>query len=89
MGDLITGGKKLQFTMIPIYTDETTFLAIIEEELIELLKRMEEISSEVGLQINKNKTKIMIIDRLNNNKKKITQISNIQVMERFIDTADK
>jgi len=70
--------------MIPIYTDDTTFLAITEEELIELLKRVEKISSEVGLQINKNKTKIMIIDRLNSNQKEITQISNIQVMERVI-----
>jgi len=26
----------------------------------------------------------MIIDRLNNNQKEVTQISNIQVVERFI-----
>jgi len=45
---------------------------------------VEEISNKVGLQINKNKTKIMIIDRLNNNQKEVTQISNIQVVERFI-----
>jgi len=46
MGDLIIGGKKLCNLQ---YTDDTTLLVTTKEELIELLKRVEEISSEVGL----------------------------------------
>ena len=45
------------------YADDTTLLARSEAELAEAFHRMEIESEVLGLKINKNKTKLMIIDR--------------------------
>ncbi|XP_072941848.1 carboxylic ester hydrolase-like [Epargyreus clarus] len=48
-------------------TDDTTLFATSPDKLEELLLRMERVSLEFGLTINRTKTKIMIIDRTTNN----------------------
>lgn len=80
-GGIAVGGRKLCNLR---YADDTTLLATTEEELTELVNRVEEASNEVGLQINREKTKIMIVDRPNDNQREVTQISNIQVVVRFV-----
>ena len=43
------------------YTDDTTFMAEIEEELKSLLMKVKEESEKVGLKLNIQKTKIMAL----------------------------
>lgn len=61
-GGITVGGKKISNLR---FADDTTLIAATEGELIELLRRVEYESNKVGLKINKNKTKIMIVDRFN------------------------
>ncbi|XP_028034121.1 uncharacterized protein LOC114245976 [Bombyx mandarina] len=45
------------------YADDTTLLASSEAEMKELLVRLEAISLNMGLAINKSKTKLLVVDR--------------------------
>jgi hypothetical protein len=45
------------------FADNTTMCAGSEIELEQLLERVEKISNELGLTLNRKKTKIMIVDR--------------------------
>lgn len=45
------------------YADDTTLLASSEAEMKELLDRLEAISLNMGLAINKSKTKLLVVDR--------------------------
>ncbi|CAH2237332.1 jg3829 [Pararge aegeria aegeria] len=45
---------------------------------------MERVSIEFGLKINHNKTKMMIVDRANNNSPEVTQIANCEVVQSYI-----
>ncbi|PZC74827.1 hypothetical protein B5X24_HaOG207140 [Helicoverpa armigera] len=45
------------------YADDTTLLAESAGEMEELLRRVENISSDLGLSINRSKTKVMVVDR--------------------------
>ncbi|KAJ8736819.1 hypothetical protein PYW07_000090 [Mythimna separata] len=47
------------------YNDEITLLASNEEELATLLKRIEEVTINCGVRINRYTTKIMVVDRAN------------------------
>lgn len=45
------------------YADDTTLIAASEDEMLELIWRLEHESELFGLRINNSKTKIMIIDK--------------------------
>uniref|UniRef100_A0A2H1VU13 SFRICE_040172 n=1 Tax=Spodoptera frugiperda TaxID=7108 RepID=A0A2H1VU13_SPOFR len=49
--------------MLSNYADDTTLFAASEEEMSVLLARLEQVSLELGLHINRAKTKVMIVDR--------------------------
>ncbi|KAJ0178601.1 hypothetical protein K1T71_005376 [Dendrolimus kikuchii] len=49
-----------------------------------LLTKMEQVSLDFGLKINRSKTKIMIVDRLNNNSPEVTKIANCDVIQSYI-----
>ncbi|XP_047041071.1 uncharacterized protein LOC124645313 [Helicoverpa zea] len=59
------GGTKINGVRISNlrYADDTTLLASSETEMAELLNRLETVSLQMGLAINKSKTKLMVIDR--------------------------
>lgn len=59
------GGVKINGVKISNlrYADDTTLFASSEAEMAELLNRLETTSLEMGLDINKSKTKLMVIDR--------------------------
>lgn len=59
-GGIKIGGQKISNLR---YADDTTLLASTETEMAELLNRLETVSLSKGLAINKNKTKLMIVDR--------------------------
>lgn len=59
-GGIRIGGEKISNLR---YADDTTLFASSENEMAELLHKLETISIEMGLVINKSKTKLMIIDR--------------------------
>jgi len=54
------------------------------EELLVFLRRLEKISQQYGLRINKSKTKIMIVDREHNNLSGTTHIEAFEVVEEFV-----
>jgi len=49
------------------YVDDTILIATTKNDLEELIGRVETISQKLGLKINRQKTKVMIIDRQNDN----------------------
>ncbi|CAB3233282.1 unnamed protein product [Arctia plantaginis] len=59
-GGITVGGHKICNLR---YADDTTLLAATEAEMITFLNRMERISTELDLSINRSKTKIMVVDR--------------------------
>ncbi|XP_072934917.1 uncharacterized protein [Epargyreus clarus] len=64
------------------YADDTTLIASSEEEMCALLDRMEKKSAELGLSINKSKTKVMVVDRAN--KLELRGLLGLQIVENFI-----
>lgn len=66
------------------YADDTTLFATGERHMEELLLKMEQVSLEFGLKINRNKTKVMIVDRANNNSPEVTKIANCEVVHSYV-----
>lgn len=63
------------------YADDTTVMAASKEDLVELIQRMKENSKESGLQ---KKTKIMMVNRQNQNQISIQRIYNIEMVNTII-----
>ncbi|CAH2265532.1 jg10077 [Pararge aegeria aegeria] len=61
---VVIGGLKISNLR---YADDTTLFASSARYIENLLQKMESISLEFGLKINRAKTKMMIVDRINNN----------------------
>lgn len=80
-GGATIGGRKISNLR---FADDTTLIAQNEEELVILLQKLKEISEDHGLQVNYRKTKIMIIDRANDNWPNIRTIANCEVVQEFV-----
>lgn len=80
-GGVNIGGTKLSNLR---FADDTTLIAGSQEEILELLKRLEDVSALYGLNINYNKTKIMIIDREHNNYPETRSIGHCEVVNSFV-----
>lgn len=59
-GGITLAGKRISNLR---YADDTTLLASSEEEMAELLQRVERFSEEAGLRLNRTKSFIMVVDR--------------------------
>jgi len=59
-GGVVIGGRNINNLC---FADDTTLCAKSETEMSQLLKCSEESSKKYGLNININKTKVMVIDR--------------------------
>lgn len=66
------------------YADDTTLFATSSRHMEELLSKMESVSLGFGLRINRSKTKVMIVDRINNNSPEVTTIANCDVVQSYI-----
>lgn len=66
------------------FADDTTLIAASQTEILDLLKRLEDVSALYGLNINYNKTKIMIIDREHNNYPETRTIGHCEVVSSFV-----
>ncbi|CAH2208498.1 jg1438 [Pararge aegeria aegeria] len=75
------GGRKMSNMR---YADDTTLLAQTKEDIEILLARLEVTSAEFGLTINRDKTKMMIVDRANQNRLEIESIANCEVVQTYI-----
>lgn len=80
-GGIKIGGRRFSNLR---FADDTLLIAGSTEEMLELLQRLEEVSREYGLKINANKTKVMIVDRLNENQRQPAKIDNFEVVEKFV-----
>ncbi|CAH2106420.1 unnamed protein product [Euphydryas editha] len=78
-GGITIGGRKICNLR---YTDDTTLLAATEADIITYIDRMIRISTELGLCINRSKTKIMIVDRTD--KLELTGNLDLEVVANFI-----
>lgn len=65
------------------YADDTTLVASNVENMTAFLKRLEEVSAEFGLHVNRAKTKMMVINRPESNSPDITEIEGIEVVNHF------
>ncbi|VEN44760.1 unnamed protein product, partial [Callosobruchus maculatus] len=64
--------------------DDTTLIAASQEELVALLNILVQHSVAYGLDINYNKTKVMIVDREHDNHRKIKSIGRCEVVQSFV-----
>ena len=79
-GGVKFGGKKITNLK---YADDTTLVCSSREELIDLLNRIKQTSEEKDLLLNTKKTKIMVVDRDNNNTEFIIAGNKIEVVNQF------
>lgn len=79
------GGVSLRGRLISNlrYADDTTIMASSEEEMEELLRRIEDISTELGLKLNKSKCVLMIIDRAKT-LPPLTLLNDIRIKDELI-----
>lgn len=80
-GGIRIGGKKISNLR---FADDTVLIAENEEELLELLNKLENMSADYGLRVNYSKTKIMIIDRESENRGQPVGIGGCEVVQQFI-----
>lgn len=59
-GGVSIGGRKISNLR---YADDTTLLAADEREMFELLERIENVSRECGLKLNRDKCCLLVVDR--------------------------
>ncbi|PZC84789.1 hypothetical protein B5X24_HaOG203779 [Helicoverpa armigera] len=78
---VVIGGYKISNLR---YADDTTLFASSAELMQALLHKMEQVSLMFGLKINRSKTKIMIVDRMNDNSPEVTRIANCDVVQTYI-----
>ncbi|XP_011685474.1 PREDICTED: uncharacterized protein LOC105448526 [Wasmannia auropunctata] len=76
-GGFVVGGRKITNLR---YADDTVLLATSMDEMEELLRKLVTESEELGLAVNKSKTKLIVINRAN-------KLANINVIQD-IDTVD-
>ena len=65
------------------YADDTTLLAACIKETENLLNKFEAVSRTFGLEINRSKTEMMIIDRPKNNRPEVVEIAGMEVVSHF------
>ncbi|XP_073942535.1 uncharacterized protein [Choristoneura fumiferana] len=66
------------------YADDTTLLAQTKEDMENLLTRLETTSLKFGLSINREKTKMMIVDRAEQIRTNVQSIANCEVVQSYI-----
>lgn len=80
-GGFKVGGKKISNLR---FADDTLLVAGSEEEITTLLERLQSVSRDYGLELNRSKTKIMIIDREHENEPQLPEISNCEVVDKIM-----
>lgn len=65
------------------YADDTLLISSGPEELMELIRRLEDVIQEYGLKTNVNKTKIIIVDRNNEYQTQPVKIGIFEIVDRF------
>lgn len=75
------GGRKISNLR---YADDTTLLASTKDEIETLLRRLEITALEFGLAINRDKTKMLIVDRANNNQPDVRNIAGCEVVKSYV-----
>ena len=78
-GGVKFGGKKITNR----YADDTTLVCSSRKELMDLLNRIKQASEEKDLLLNTKKTKIMVVDRDDNNTDFTIAGNKIEVVNRF------
>ncbi len=66
------------------YVDVTTLITSKVEEIETLLRKLDAVGWEYGLEINQSKTKMMIADSSNNNRLEMTEIPEVEFVDYFI-----
>lgn len=74
------GGTKINNLR---YADNTVVLAASKKQLQHILNKLENTSEKYGLKLNRDKTKIMIIDRAQNNQPDIGNIAGFETVNQF------
>lgn len=75
------GGKRLSNLR---YADDTVLLATSMEDMTELFQRLETESGNIGLAVNRSKTKVMIVDRAGTLANVTCNIPGINIVDQYI-----
>ncbi|KAK9871609.1 hypothetical protein WA026_012988 [Henosepilachna vigintioctopunctata] len=76
-GGISVGGRRINNLR---YADDTVIIAASKEEMQEIMTRLCSISEEYGLELNKQKTKTMIVDRPHNNQPDVQTVAGYEVV---------
>ena len=79
-GGISIGGKRISNLR---YADDTLIITATIEDMEIIMERLRICSEEYGLYLNKKKTKIMIINRAENNSPNIHEIAGYEVVNKF------
>lgn len=80
-GGISVGGRVINNLR---YADDTTLLATTREEMENLLNRLETTSLRFGLAINRDKTKMMIVDRAEQSGTNVQSIAGCAVVSSYV-----
>lgn len=80
-GGISINGRKIYNLR---YAEDTTLLAAFEDEMVTLLERIDKASEEHSLKINTSKSKVLVVDRANENQPNNRRISGIETVENLI-----
>jgi len=80
-GGVVIGGRQIPNLR---YADDTTLMTKTEEEMANLLQRIERISGEVGLKLNRSKSCLLKVDRAGVYPKNPMCITDIQMKSEVI-----
>lgn len=79
-GGISTEGRRINNLR---YTNDAGIITASKEELQEIMDRLCTISKEYGLELNKQKTKPMIVDRLHNNQPQVQHVTGYKAVSNF------
>lgn len=82
-GEVSIGGRKINNLR---YADDTLIIAAKKEEMVDIMDKLSSVSRGYGLNLNKQKTKTMIVDRQNHNQPHIRGIVS-RWLSRLITSA--
>lgn len=79
--EISVGGRKISNFR---YADDTNLLIQTKEDMEHLLTLLETTSLSFGLTVNRDKTKMMIVDRAELNHPDISMIGNCEVVQSYV-----
>ncbi|CAH2232295.1 jg21677 [Pararge aegeria aegeria] len=78
---IVIGGQRISNLR---FADDTTLFATSIRYTEDFLQKMEYVSLKFSLKINRSKTKVTIVDRMNSNLREVSKLENCEVVQSYV-----